>query len=321
MEFAAVSELRMADSMPMSESAIYFEEEWAADDMAMNVESETGQAAPAAPGQAATARRMIVTTFNLTAETKEFDVSRNFIRAITDEFGGYIETSSEDGHSIRFNDMHARNAFFTLRIPSGRVHEFVELVGENTNIVNTNEHATDITDSYFDNQARLAALVNQESLLTALLESEGAGLHYILEVHRELANVRHQIEFFNSTIQRQEQSVNYSTVHIGLQEVMQYRPVDGMPTSFGERVSQATSNSWTNFVRQLQNTMVNAIWQLPFFLLGLLRIAFWVAVFLIVRKIIRKKKGRLPGEDTFDWLPISRMKRHKAQIETQTREQ
>jgi len=263
-------------------------------------------------------QRMIVTTFNLTAETMDFESSVAFIRSLTDEFGGYIESSSEEGLSIRFDHPQARNAFFAARVPSGRVHEFVGVVGENTNVVSTNEHTTDITNSFFDNQARLDSLVNQERLLNELLDSEDAGLHYILEVHRELANVRHQIEFMNTIIQQQEQSVNFSTVHVQLNEVMQYRPVEGLPMTFGERINQATYNSWNSFVRQAQNMVVNAIWRAPLFLLDLLILAFWVGLFLLVRMFIRKRKGRQRGEDTFDWLPVSRLKRNRIAREAES---
>lgn len=258
----------------------------------------------------APARRMIVTTFNIDAETMDFDASINFITSATHDFGGYIEMSSIDGRSIRFDDFSARSASFTVRIPSNRVHDFVSLVGGNTNVVSTMESARDITESYFDNQARLASLVNQESLLTSLLERDHAELEYILEVHRELASVRHQIERVNSEIQRMDQSVNFSTAHIRLFEVMQYRQVDDLPTSFGQRVSQATSNSWNNFVWQSQNSVINMISRLPFFMLNLLLFAFWVAVFLIVRKVIRKKKGRVRGEPTFEWLNIKALTKH-----------
>jgi len=254
--------------------------------------------------ETAPARRMIVTTFNIDAETMDFDASVNFITSATHDFGGYIEMSSIDGRSIRFDDHSARFASFTVRIPSNSVHDFVSLVGGNTNVVSTMEQAEDITESYFDNQARLASLVNQESLLTSLLERDHAELEYILEVHRELASIRHQIERINSALQRMDQSVNFSTAHIRLQEVMQYRQVDVLPTSFGERVSQTISNSWNRFVLQSQNSVINTIWRLPFFMLNLLQFAFWVAVFLIVRKVIRKKKGRARGEPTFEWLNI-----------------
>ncbi|MCL2856621.1 MAG: DUF4349 domain-containing protein [Oscillospiraceae bacterium] len=270
-----------------------------------------------AMGQVPTTRRMIVTTYSLTAETMEFEVSRNFIRDIIHDFGGYISGSWEGGRGYR--DVHReREASFTLRIPTGRVHEFVALMGENTNVVDTSVHTEDITASFFDNTARLASLVNQESLLVGLLDAEDAGLEYILQVHRELAFVRHQIEYLNTTIQRQEHSVSYSTVNIRLREVIQYRPVYDLPTTFGERISQAVSSSWDNFVWHSQNTFIRAIGRFPFFIVNLLQFVFWVAVFLIVRMFIRKKKGRLPGESTFEWLPIGRIRKGKAPAKPET---
>lgn len=245
--------------------------------------------------------RMIVTTFILSAETMDFDTTVNFITSATRNFGGYIQNSSVDGRSIRFNDHFARSASFTVRIPSGSIHEFVSEVGYNTNIVSTQEHAEDITDSFFDSRARLASLINQESLLSALLENEGAGLEYILEVHRELASVRHQIELLHSSLQRMEQSVNYATAHINLHEVMQYRPVEAMPVTFSERINQNVSHSWDNFTRQMQNRMINIIWQLPFFATNMLIFALCLAVFWLIRKRIRKKRGKQPGESTFEW--------------------
>jgi len=257
--------------------------------------------------QAAPADRMIATTFSIDAETMDFENSENFIISAVHEVGGYIENRSVRGRSIRDFAHNERFASFTVRIPSGVIHEFVAVVGENTNIVSTSEHSEDITDMYFDSQARLASLINQESLLNALLENEGADLQYILEVHRELASVRHQIESLYSNIQRMEQRVNFSTAHINLHEVMQYTPVEELPTTFGQRMSQATSNSWNNFVRQTQNAVINMIGQLPFFIANLLWIALLVVVFLIVRRVIRKKKGKKRGESTFEWLDIGRL--------------
>ena len=312
--FSMLTEAQWADSAPMpamEEAAVEFEYMAGTAMMDMDMPPE------ASAREAATTQRMIITTFSLTAETMDFDGSRDFIRAATNEFGGYISGSWEGGRGY-FDAHRERDASFTLRIPSGRVHEFVSLMGENTNIVGTSVHTEDITDSFFDNQARLASLVNQEGLLVGLLEVEGAGLEYILEVHRELANVRHQIEALNSWIQQQEHSVSYSTVTISLREVIQYRPVHDLPTTFGERISQATSNSWTNFVRQTQNMLINLIFRLPMFLLNLLIIVFGVAVFLFVRKIIRKKKGSLPGENTFEWLPIGKIRKGEVSENSET---
>ena len=303
MEMTA-AEAQLINSMADS---VHFEADMlAAADANINF-SPGDERAEVPPAQNAFAGRMIVTTFHLQAETMDFDGSISTLTDLVGEFGGYIESSSVSGRSIRFDDHNARWASFSVRIPSNRIHEFVAVFGEQTNIVSTSEHADDITEHYFDNQARLASLINQENLLSGLLETEGAGLEYILEVHRELANVRHQIEVLHAALQRMDQSVNFSTAHINLEEVMQYRQVDDLPTSFGQRVGQAFSNGWTNFIRQAQNNAVHIVWQLPFYLVNLLTFAFWVGVFWLVRRVIRKKKGLQRGERTFAWMRIGQI--------------
>jgi len=251
---------------------------------------------------------MIVTTFHLNAETMDFEDSVDFIIAQVHDLGGYIENSSVSGRSIGFEDRSARFAFFTVRVPTPAMRHFVNVVGEKTNVTSVSESADDITERFFDSEARLASLVNQERLLNELLDG-GGDLEFILEVHRELANVRHQIELLSSSIQRMERSVSYATAHISLSEVMQFTPTDPLPLSFGQRINQAMGNSWVSFERHLQNMIVRLIWDLPYFILDFLGFLFWVAVFLIVRLIIRKRKGRKRGERTFDWLPAPRLRK------------
>ena len=276
-------------------------------DVDMVVEQEAGEPVrpvtlPGEIEQPTQANRMIVTTFHLQAETMEFDESVGFIESYVHQLGGYIENRSESGRSIGFEDRSARSAFFTVRVPSQSIRHFVTALGEEVNVTHTQESAEDITERFFDSQARLSSLVNQERLLNELLE-EGGDLEFILEVHRELAHVRHQIESLSSSIQRMERAVNYSTVHINLQEVMQLTPVNPLPLTFNQRIQQAMSNSRTSFVNHLQRSIENFIWRFPFLVLDLLGLLFWVVVFLIIRLIIRKRRGRTRGERTFDWWP------------------
>jgi succinate dehydrogenase/fumarate reductase cytochrome b subunit len=249
--------------------------------------------------------RMIATTFNITAETRSFDASVEYIRSTVHSLGGYVENSSVRGRSLNHFDDSARWAHFTVRIPARNIHQFVAVVSENYNVINLSESADDITESYFDSASRLAALENHERLLHSLLERDG-DLNHIMQVYNEIANVRWQIESINSSLQRMEGSVNFSTVHIGLHEVMEYRTVDPMPLSFGERVSQAWSSGWERFTRDVQMRTVNTIRNFPNLLMDFFGLLFWVAVFLIVRRIIRKRKGRNKGEATFDWMKMPR---------------
>ena len=307
------------------------EVEWAMDDVDMSTyvaqadnfdfERRAQAMEPTAPGSASAraeeergatqvsfpAGRMMVTTFHIHAETMEFDQSMEFLVDATRQLGGFTEHSSVGGRSIHHSEYAARFASFTLRIPAGRVHEFVDLVRGEVNVTSLSESAQDITDSFFDNQARMESLVNHERLLVGLLDRPDADLEHIFEVHRELASVRHQIELLNSAIQRQGTAVSLATVHISIDEVTHLRPETVLPTTFNQRVNNAASGSWNNFVRSTQNSFVNFLWELPFLITNLFWIVVVVGVVLIVlkrrgviRRIIPRRKGQPQPQQPVD---------------------
>ena len=280
----------MMDTGVMNEIAV--DMEFTAEEPSAN----SGLLSSVVPAQQRPANRKIVTTFDITAETTEFDNSIQYIPAVVAAYGGYIESSSIQGRSINDGKYYnTRSAYFTLRIPSVDIHKFVAELDEQYNIVNTEEYSDDITDSYYDSAARLKSLEDQEKQLTTLLE-KGDELQYLLEVQREIANVRYQIESLHSQLQRMDKSVDFSTVRISLQEVMIYQPVDPVPVSFGERVRMAFSDSLRNFSISVQNSLVWFIIDLPFHIANLLVLA---VIFIIARIVIRKCRGLKKGQPTF----------------------
>ena len=269
--------------------------------MAMESNAEAGLLSSAMPGAQKPTNRKIITTFDINAETTDFDNSILSIPAAVEQYGGYIESSSVSGRSI--NDRkgyNTRDAYFTLRIPSGSIHKFVAELGEKYNIVNTQEFSEDITDSYFDSKARLKSLEEQEKQLTALLE-KGEELQYLLEVQREISHVRYQIESVYSQLQRMDQSVDFSTVRIYLQEVMIYQQVDPVPISFGERIRLALNDSVRSFGISLQNDIVDFAYGFMFIISDTIRLIIFVLIVVIVRRFVRKRKKLVKGQPTFNW--------------------
>ena len=290
--FAYTSNEKMADSMSYGEIV--------ETEMAVSDDADTGLLSASIAQSLLPVGRKIITSFNISAETTDFDSSVLFIPASVVEHGGYIEYSSVSGRSI--NDgkgYNTRLAVFTLRIPSDKIHSFVAKLSEHYNIVRTEESSTDITDSYYDNASRLKALEDQEKQLISLLE-KGDELQYLLEVQREIANVRYQIEDIHSRLQRMDQSVNYSTVTIDLLEVMVYQQIDPVPMTFGERVGMAVSDSIRSFVRSSQDSFVWFIHDLPYHISN---IVVFAIIWLVARIIIRKVRGLKKGERTFSRKP------------------
>jgi len=228
--------------------------------------------------------RKIIQTYDLGLQTTEFDSGTAAIEQITGRYEGFVQTSYIEGQSM-YDSYGNRFASFTVRVPSARAEEFIAELGEQFNITHKQQSGEDITDSYYDTEARLSSLkIREERLLEMLGQAEE--LEYLLEVDRELSNVRYEIESLTSSLQRMDSYVEMSTFHINLQEVAELVPVEPIAVTFGDRISRAFSGSLTSFAEFLQSCVILAILMLPYLAL----IAVVLLAVLIPLLYRRKKK-------------------------------
>jgi hypothetical protein len=220
---------------------------------------------PVSPAPA-NADRMIITTVNLSLETQEFDAGLEQIVSIVEGFGGFVQDSYVQGQSMFAEGKGSRMADYTVRIPSERLDEFVGSVGGVFNITSKQQSGQDVTDSYYDTEARLRSLRIQEERLLAMLES-AAELEYLLQVQTKLAEVQYEIDRYTASKLRMENQVAMSTVYLHLSEVIEYTPIEPTPVTFGQRIGATAVSSLTSFVDALENLLLAVIWMLPFLIL------------------------------------------------------
>lgn len=144
-------------------------------DMDFGSDAAAGEtAAPSGEGaaqQAADTQRKIIRHANMTLETKAFDEALREIESLVTGSGGYIESQSIDGQSLSYRgDYYERSASIMARIPAEKLDEVASQVGTLCNVVSRSESMDDISDTYFDAQARLETLNIQEERLLAILE-------------------------------------------------------------------------------------------------------------------------------------------------------
>lgn len=238
------------------------------------------------------ADRKIVRTLRITAETKAFDDAIAVIEQTALSLGGYIEASSRSGGSLRDSgSVIARRASYTLRIPADRLEDFRASMGGAVNITDESSNVDDITDQYYDVEARLSSLKLQEERLLAML-AEAKELEYMITLERRLADVRYEIETYTGTIRRYDNRVAYSTVNLTLSEVLEYTPVTPAPKTFGERIGVAFRDSWTDFAEGCKNFTIWLIYALPTLLtVGVVAAVVIGAILLLVKKANRPPRA------------------------------
>lgn len=219
--------------------------------------------------------RKVVRNGSLELETKQFDSDLAAILALIEQAGGYIERQSVSGASLNWKGAYyERTASIGARIPADRFDEILSGVGGICNVVSRSENTSDITDSYYDTEARLNSLSLQEERLLEIL-SKAEKLEDVITLEQALSNVRYEIESLTASLRRMDAQVSYSSVSMSLREVVEYQTVTEKPKTLGERVAASWSRAIKRIGSSLENIVLFAVGDLPVMLL-------WLAVFGVI---------------------------------------
>lgn len=239
------------------------------------------------------ADRKLIYNASVTAETKEFDQSKNDLDQLIEKHGGFIQSSSISGDSYE-NSREQKRLEYTLRVPAESLFTFLEELEDVARVISCDTNMDDVTGSYVDTEARLSALRQEEKKLLELLD-EAANLTEILELEDRISQVRYEIESMTAQLKSYDNQIEYSTVTIYLRDVTDYtvRP------SFGSRSYDAFVGGWTSFVNALQSLVIGLLNLWPF--LVVLVIVVVIVVFCVKRST---KKSRAKFQAS---LPIAQV--------------
>lgn len=232
------------------------------------------------------ADQKIITTIRMDAETEDMDPLLNGINAKVAELGGYMETQ-EIYNGSTYNSYRYRHAYLTVRIPAQSLNDFVEHVGENANVVSSNTSTENVTLSYIATESRIKALETEQARLLELL-AKAENMEDLLLIESRLTEVRTELEQVNSVLRSYDNRINYSTIHLNIEEVKEYTETKE-PETFWERISSGFVNSMKNVGNGIVNFVVFLIVAFPYFLPF---IVIAVVIIVIIKTVGKKKKKK-----------------------------
>ena len=141
------------------------------------------------------------------------------------------------------------------------------LLSESTN-------AEDITEQYFDLQARLSNARKLEARLLELLAKQAGKITDVLQVERELSRVREEVERFQGKLRLFDHLVDLSTLTVHLQMRVRFEP--GRPQDLGDGLSSALDDSWTSMKRLGRQILASLVALLPWS--PLMALGLWLVV-------------------------------------------
>ena len=184
----------------------------AAQEAAMSLLSAERKPAPAIAERLET-RPLIVRTVTLRMAASNFDAVRPAIdRALrdTDGFVGQLGASEagDAGRSIRG----------TLRVPAGRLDEVIAALKKLGRVVDESQQSDDVTDQIVDLDTRIANGKMTEKRLAELIQNRSGRVSDVLEVEREMARVRTELERLEAQRKNAGHRVAYATLNIEVLE-------------------------------------------------------------------------------------------------------
>lgn len=218
----------------------------------------------------------------LRAETEDMDTLLGNVETRTAELGGYVE-QKEVYRGSAYADRVYRHASLTLRVPAEKADQLVENVGEISNITSMSEDVDDVTLQYVATESRVTALTTEENRLLELL-AKAETMEDLLLIEARLTDVRTELEEYTSQLRVYDNLVNYATIRLEVQEVLEYTPVE--EETFWQRIGNGFSESLDDLGEGLLNFIVFFISAIPYLVL----IAAIVTVFLLAFKAGKKRR-------------------------------
>ena len=157
--------------------------------------------------------RKIIQNVDLTIKVDDVEAIMGKIISLTSQNDGYIVNSSlykqEDSYSARL----------TVKIPQEKLTGTVNTISDYGEVTNNETYTEDVTEEYYDSQARLKVLEAKEVRLIALLD-KAANIPDIVTIESELGNVRSEIEVIKGRLQYLTNSTSFSTINISLRQAI-----------------------------------------------------------------------------------------------------
>ena len=209
----------------------------------------------------------IIINCDLTIQTKEFDKTNSKLSELVDNYEGYIQNSSI------YNYENRNDAYYTIRIPASSFNDFVNGTKEIGYVKSVNTSIDDVTDSYFDIEARISSLKAQKEKLDQMY-SQCTTIDEIISVEQRLSEVQYEIDSYQATINNYDLLIKYSTINVSITEV---KDITTPSNSFIDDIKNAFIDSYQVFINFVQNMIITLIYLLPF-------IIVLVIIILIIKK-------------------------------------
>jgi hypothetical protein len=211
---------------------------------------------------------MIERTASLSITVKEMDAARAAIEDIEKRHHGYFADLNTEGQSEA-----GRTLTASLRVPADELDATLIELRKLGHLDEEKQGGDEVTQQHVDLQARLKNARNTERRLTDLLTKRADKLKDVLDVERELASTREEIERMEAQLRNMENQVSYAAIDLKLRE--EYKPALNLaPPATGTRLRNALVDGYKSAVESALGLVLFLFQEGPTILFWLLLLFF-----------------------------------------------
>jgi hypothetical protein len=209
---------------------------------------------------------------NFQSEDLEKDYQQ--IKGMLGRYEAYLENETQNNEQFR------KSYNLSIRVPSDRYDSLLNAIsGIAFRVENKYSNVDDVTEQYYDLQSRIQNKLELEKRYREIL-SKANEVKDILEIERNLNEVRTDIEMMEGQFNYLSKQIKFSLIQVQFYEELPYELNSGKKKGFWVRIINALDNGWQVFL----TVFVGLVTLWPFYIAGAM-------VFILVMYLKRKNKS------------------------------
>jgi hypothetical protein len=215
-----------------------------------------------------TVTRKLIKTGDVTFETSDLSATRKVILDLVNSYKGYVSRDNQYKSDDR------TSTTIAVRIPAESFDLILEGIAKGVDkFDNKNVRISDVTEQFLDVSARLNTKKALEKKYLEILK-KAKTVREILDVERELAKVRGDIESSEGRLKYLQNQVSFSTLNITF-----YKKTTANELGFGSKIGEAFKQGFEN-IKAFLVSMIH-IW--PFIII------LFLLIFFVKKRLKRTK--------------------------------
>ncbi len=236
-----------------------------------------------APSNTAALSRKIIYDGEINLFVKDVDSTAKQVVSFIQEAQGYIAEQGTTGSPGTPRSMH-----WKLRVPVDKFDSIVEKVVGLGEIEKNTRTSQDVTEQFYDIEARIKNKKAEEKSLTKILDERTGKLEDVLRIETELSRVRGEIEQFEGKIRVLENLSSLATLNVTIREHEKFEPPPPAVADFPTQVSRTWEKSLHGLINLGKAVILWAVdWVLWIPLLILAAVVTWMVLRVLLRLLPR----------------------------------